>query len=82
MPSILVPYAIPKDKKAAFITCVYLSSDQYDYKSVPLRQLEKYLCDTYNKILVISDENGYVDNGVISREENYCTLHLMSKSLL
>lgn len=95
MPSLLVPYEIPKDKKTAFITCVYLSDDKYDYKSAPLRKLEEYLRSTYDRVLVISDEtgvfpngnkaffekNGYTDNGIISHEEGYCTLHLMSKSL-
>lgn len=95
LPSLLVPYAIHKDTKTAFITCIYLSDDKYDYKSAPLRKLEEYLSSTFDRILVISDENsvfpngnkaffeknGYSDNGVISHEEGYCTLHLMSKSL-
>lgn len=96
LPSILVPFDIPKELRTAFITCIYLSSDRYDYKSAPLRSLEEYLKGNYDKILVISDEkgifpngdmaffkkNGYLDNGIISQEKDYCTLHLMSKNIL
>jgi hypothetical protein len=96
MPSVLVPYDIPKDERTAFITCIYLSSDLYDYKSTPLRRLEEYLHGKYDKVLVISDEkgtfpngdkaffekNGYSDDGIVSYEKEYCTLHLMSKNLL
>lgn len=93
IPSMLVPYDIPHDMETAFITCVYLSDGQYDYKSPCLRALEEYLSDEYKKIIVISDEigvfpngdlnffirNGYEDLGIIAREEGYCTLHIMNK---
>lgn len=93
MPSLLVPYKIPKDNKTAFLTCVYLSDNEFDYKSGPLIKLENQLSFKYNKIIVISDEmgifpngdldffikNGYEDMGVISKENNYCTLHLLCK---
>jgi hypothetical protein len=93
IPSIFVPYDIPVDKTTAFITCVYLSDTKYDYKTPCLRALEKYLSNKYKRILVISDENGvfpngdlkffkengYDDLGILAYEENYCTLHLMSK---
>ena len=93
IPSTFVPYDIPVDKTTAFITCIYLSDTKYDYKTPCLRVLEKYLSNEYNRILVVSDEtgvfpngdlkffkeNGYDDLGILSSEENYCTLHLMSK---
>lgn len=96
LPSAIVPYDIPKDNRTAFITCIYLSDEKHDYKSAPLKKLEDHLRGTYDRILVISDEKGifpngdkaffeknqYSDNGVISREEGYCSLHLMSKRLL
>ncbi|MGG7164176.1 hypothetical protein [Clostridium ihumii] len=93
MPSLLIPYKIPKDDKTAFLTCVYISDSDFDYKSGPLTKLEDTLVLKYNKILVISDEkgifpngdldffikNGYEDMGVISEEDNYCRLHLLCK---
>lgn len=95
VPSVLVPYRIPKDHKTAFLTCVYLSDNDFDYKSGPLRELENHLSLEYDKVLVISDEigvfpngdlnffikNGYEDMGVISKEKDYCTLHLLCKVL-
>lgn len=94
VPSIFVPYDIPKDEDTAFITCVYLSNREYDYKSAPLQALEKYLKSNYKKVILISDEIGvfpngnldfflkhnYTDEGVIF-EDSYCKLHLMSKIL-
>lgn len=95
VPSKLVPYDIPKNENTAFITCVYLSNKEYDYKSAPLQALENYLKNNYKKVVVISDEigvcpngnldfflkNNYTDEGVIF-EDSYCKLHLMSKVLL
>lgn len=94
VPSKYVPYDIPKDEDIAFITCVYLSNKEYDYKSAPLKALENYLRSNYKKVLVISDElgvfpngnldffmkNNYIDEGIIF-EDSYCKLHLMSKLL-
>ena len=94
VPSKLVPYDIPKNENTAFITCVYLSNKEYDYKSAPLQALENYLKNNYKKVVVISDEigvcpngnldfflkNNYTDEGVIF-EDSYCKLHLMSKVL-
>lgn len=95
VPSKVVPYNIPRDDKTAFITCVYVSDSEYDYKTGPLKELEKYLSKYYKKVLVISDEkgvfpngdikfftrNGYKDEGIIFKGGNYCTLHLLSKEL-
>ena len=94
-PSVIVPYDISKSKDIAFITCVYKSSDKYDYKTTPFRALEKYLKGKYSKVIAITDEvgtfpnvdlkwfmdNGFEDEGVISYEKGYCKLHLVSKSL-
>ncbi|WP_304017254.1 hypothetical protein [Fenollaria timonensis] len=94
VPSKYVPYDIPKNDDIAFITCVYLSNKEYDYKSAPLIALENYLRSNYKKVLVISDElgvfpngnldffmkNNYIDEGIIF-EDSYCKLHLMSKLL-
>ncbi len=95
MPSVIVPYPIPQNKDSAYITCVYTTDSYYDYKSGPLKKLENYLKNQYNKVLVISDEkgtfpngdlnfflrNGYEDCGIISKEKDYCTLHLLSKTI-
>ncbi len=95
LPSLQVPYDIPKDPTTAFLSCIYFSSTEFDYKSYPLEKLEEKLTDKYKTIEVISDEfgsfpngnlqwfleHGYKDNGVISTEENYCNLHLMTKRL-
>lgn len=95
LPSLAVPYDIPREKAAAFITCVYLSDSRWDYKSAPLAALENYLAGFYRKALVISDEagvfpngdlaffrqNGYRDLGVVAEEPGYCTLHLLEKQL-
>ena len=93
-PSLYVPYDIPKGDDIAFITCVYISDDYFDYKTAPLKALEQYLAKLYNKVIVICDEvgvfpngdltffirNGYQDEKVIFEDE-YCRLHLLSKEL-
>lgn len=95
LPTMLVPYDIPKHKESAFITCIYNCDDSYDYKSKPLEELENYLCKEYKEIYVISDEestfpngnlefflrNKYEDLGMVSEENKYCKLHLLRKVL-
>ena len=95
LPSLNVPYDIPKDIRTAFITCVYRGNKNYDYKSAPLQKLEEHLSKTYDRVVVVSDEegvfpngdldfflrNGYEDEGIISEEAGYCKLHLLSKNL-
>ena len=94
VPSNLVPYDIPRSEDIAFITCIYLSNKDYDYKSAPLMALEDYLKNKYKEVLVISDEIGVFPNGnlefflknnykdeAIVFEDDYCKLHLMSKIL-
>ena len=93
VPSVHVPYGIPRDPGKAFLTCVYLSDEAYDYKSAPLAALEAYLAERYESALVISDETGvfpngdlaffhqrgYQDLGVVAEEGSYCRLHLLEK---
>lgn len=93
-PSLHVPYDIPKGEETAFITCVYLSDRQFDYKTGPLRALEQYLAQLYKRAVVISDEDGVFPNGDLAFfkrsgyqdekiifEDAYCRLHLLSKEL-
>lgn len=95
VPTRFVPYDIPRSDNYVFLTCLYHSSKEYDYKHYPLLELEKYLKNNYNRIYAITDEVGtfpngnlqwfldhdYIDNGVISEEKNYCKLHLVSKNI-
>ncbi len=95
LPSVKVPYDVPKSEDTAFLTCVYHSSTEMDYKAYPLAAVEKQLANSFTRIIAISDEQGafpngnlqwflaqgYVDEGVIAVEANYCTLHLVSKTL-
>ena len=96
LPAKIVPYNIPHDSKTAFITCVYMSDSEYDYKTAPLQALEHYLCGQYTRAIAIADEkgvfpngdlcffirNGYRDEGVIFKDAGYCSLHLVSKQLV
>jgi len=95
LPSLIVPYDIPHDSKVAFITCVYLSDSEHDYKTAPLQALEQYLRGQFTKAIAITDEkgvfpngdlgffvrNGYKDEGIIFEDTDYCSLHLVSKWL-
>lgn len=95
LPSLSVPYSVPKDEATAFITCCYLTDEEYDCKSEPLSALERSLAEKYSRVTVISDEkgvfpngnmeffllHGYQDEGIVYEDENYCRLHLMSKQI-
>lgn len=94
-PSLEVPYDIPKGKEIAFITCCYLSNEAFDYKTAPLKRLERYVSSHYQKIVVIADEEGTFPNGdlyffekngynsiKILMEDDYCKLHLLMKKLI
>ncbi|MDD6796000.1 MAG: hypothetical protein PUE01_11430 [Clostridiaceae bacterium] len=95
LPSLAVPYAIPQNKDTALITCLYHSSDKFDYKYYPLKALENHLASKYKKIIAITDElgtypngtlrqflsYGYKDEGILYQDGNYATLHLVSKIL-
>ena len=94
VPSLIVPYDIPKGEEIAFITCIYSPYVDVDAKTAPLQALENHLKDKYKKVIVISDEkgnfptgdisffiqNGYLDCGIVLKED-YCVLHLMEKYL-
>jgi hypothetical protein len=91
-----VPYDIPRSNYYAFITCIYHSSTEFDYKSYPLGELERYLSGSYSKVYAITDEvgtfpngnlewflqKGYQDEGIIAEEEGYCRLHIVGKKLM
>lgn len=95
LPSLLVPYDMPKGEDIAFLTCLYCSDPAGDYKSAPLAELEMYLRGKYRFLEVVSDELGVFPNGNLSffmrrgyqycgllREEpGYCRLHLLRKEL-
>lgn len=96
VPSMVVPYDISRSEDVAFLTCSYISCDsQFDNRTYPLKALEKQLESRFKKIIAISDEksvfpngnlkwfqnNGYKDEGIISVEEEYATLHIVSKEL-
>lgn len=71
VPSMLVPYNIPRDEKTAFLTCSYLSYDlKYDNKSYPLEALEKRLKVKFKKIIAISDEKSVFPNGNLKWFQN------------
>lgn len=96
LPSLKVPYPVPKGEKIAFLTCIYHSSSLFDYKSAALHELETQLMDQYDEMIAITDEvgtfpngnlhwftkNGFRDLGVISTEDQYCKHHLVSKTIL
>ena len=95
IPSVKVPYSIPKGEKIAFMTCSYHTSTKYDFKSYPLNALVKRLSEKYDLLVAITDENGtfpngnldwfikngFDDLGLISVEEKYCKLHTVIKNL-
>lgn len=97
VPSVIVPYPIPRSNDAAFLTCVFLSDDTADYKSFPLQSLEKELPKLgYNSLMAIASEescfpNGplewflerdYIDLGQLYHENMHiASMHLVKKSL-
>lgn len=97
VPSLAVPYPIPKAEDLAFLTCSFGSSEDGDYKSYPLQELEEELPSFgYKYIIGIASENtpfpngpldwflkkGYVDLGFIYNEErHFAKMHLIKKEL-
>lgn len=95
LPSWVVPYDVPKGEDIAFLTCVYTSGPEGDYKSGPLGALEKYLSGKYRYLQVVSDDLGVFPNGdlpfflkrdyqylgPLREEPGYCRLHLLRKVL-
>ncbi len=97
VPSLAVPYNIPKKEDIAFLTCSYLSGENVDYKGYPLEKLESELPGLgYKDLLTIASEEvvfpngplewfekrGYIDLGEVSFEQNEgARLHLLKKDL-
>lgn len=97
VPSLEVPYDIPKNKKTAFLTCSYISTEDFDYRSDPLKRLEKELIKLgFNSIEAIASEEvmfpngtlkwfldrGYKDSGQVYYEKDCsAAMHLVEKNL-
>lgn len=97
VPSLEVPYSIPKNKDIAFLTCSFLSDNEFDYRSLPLEKLEKKLPEMGFRelIAVVSEQvvfpNGtlewfinknYKDLGNFHYEKNdFAKMHLVKKKL-
>lgn len=97
VPSLIVPYPIPKGKNIAFLTCSYLSDEDVDYRSHPLKVLEAELPKYgYEALIAIVAEKvtlpngtlewfinrGYVDLGELYYEErDFARMHLVKKEL-
>ncbi len=97
VPSLAVPYPIIKGKDIAFLTCSYLSGEEHDFRSYPLKKLEEKLSSLNYKSLVaiVSEdvvfpnetlnwfkEKGYIDLGEVYYEErDFARMHLIKKDL-
>lgn len=97
VPSLVVPYPIPKGDDIAFLTCSFLSDKDADYRSLPLQVLEDELPKLgFGALTAIASEDvvfpngtlqwfidrGYQDQGQINYEENdSARMHLIKKNL-
>lgn len=97
VPSMVVPYPIPRAKDVAFLTCSFTSSEEGDYRSYPLLELERELPKLgFKSIIAVASENtpfpngpldwfldnGYIDLGFIYNEErHFAKMHLVKKDL-
>lgn len=97
VPSLEVPYPVPKAPETAFLTCSFRSDELFDYRSFPLARLEEQLrkFGFRELIAVVSEQvllpNGplawflerkYKDLGSIYYEKNdHAKMHLVSKML-
>ncbi len=97
VPSLAVPYSIPKGEDIAFLTCSFLSDNNADYKSLPLQVLENDLPKYgFKSLIAIASEEvvfpngtlqwfmerGYEDLGQIYYEEyDSARMHLIKKNL-
>ncbi len=97
VPSLAVPYAIPKGENIAFLTCSFLSDSRADYRSLPLKVLErelpkfgfKYLMAIASEKVVFPNgtlqwfiNRGYEDLGEINYEElDFARMHLIKKEV-
>lgn len=77
VPSIIVPYPIPRADDIAFLTCSFGSSEDADYKSFPLQKLEEELPQLgYNTLITIASEESCFPNGPLEwfLDRNYIDL--------
>lgn len=97
VPSVIVPYHIPRREDTAFLTCSYLSSSENDYRSHPLERLETELSHLgFEYLIAIASvdvafpngtldwfvERGYIDQGKIYYEKrDGAEMHLVKKRL-
>ncbi|MCL0059700.1 hypothetical protein M1O20_04345 [Dehalococcoidia bacterium] len=98
LPSDLIPYPIPgKAESVAFLTCVFLSDENKDYKSYPLEALIEHLrARAFKNLLAIASEDvvfpngplwwflaqGFVDKGKLFYEaEAHARMHLVEMPL-
>jgi len=67
LPAELVPYPIPGlQPKDAFITCSFLTHEDYDYKSFPLRALLTFLKDSgFGRALIVASTEVLFPNGTV-----------------
>lgn len=97
VPSVIVPYAVPKAEDTAFLTCSFLSAEEADYKSYPLQALEKELPQFgYKSVISVASQDscfpngplkwftdrGYTDAGELYYEKmEMVGMHLIKKTL-
>jgi len=97
VPSLSVPYDIPKADDTAFLTCSYLSDEEWDYRSYPLQVLEDELKGIgYKKLIAIASEDVVFPNGTLAwflereykdlgeicyEEDEFARMHLIEKIL-
>lgn len=68
LPSIYIPYPIStKDTSIAFITCIYPTDPNFDYKSAVLEKLLRHLKELeYREVQVIAGRRSPYPNGPVS----------------
>lgn len=97
VPSLAVPYPVPKGDKMAFLTCSFLSDEVADYRTAPLRKLEEELPGLgFSELIAVVSEDvvfpngtlkwfldrGYRDLGEVYFEErDFARQHLVKKEL-
>lgn len=97
LPSLEVPYDVPKSKAYAFLTCLHVSDPIFDYKDHSLKALESHLRDMgYEKIYAVASKDvvfpngplewflhrGYIDLGLLYYEKHdQAYQHLIVKEL-
>lgn len=98
IPSVVVPYPIPKAEDMGFLTCSFTTSENGDYKTYPLQRLEEELPKLgFKSIIAIASENtpfpngpldwfldkGYIDLGFVFEEKrHFAKMHLIKKDLV